>query len=88
MTTKYNIGQQVWCISENHLIKDTIDFIAIDSAGINYCTKKYEEQFTEDLVFDNPADATIAWMELNDLAIEIPHIKTSVVAVIKPLESN
>lgn len=84
MTTKFDLNQQVWCVAEDILIKGTIDFItASDKYGIAYCIPEYDEEFSEDFVFDNPSDATLAWMELNNLTLD-----TFVVATIKPLESN
>lgn len=88
MTTKYDIGQQVWCVSKDCMFTTKVDYISISAEQITYMFEYIDDEFTEDSVFDNSFDATLAWMELNDLAIEIPHIKTSVVAVIKQLESN
>lgn len=42
-----------------------------------------EDEVAEDMVFDNPSDATIAWMDINNLELD-----TFVIATIKPLESN
>lgn len=89
MITKFDIGQQVWCVTADAVFTDTINWITIESDDIiNYFFEGSDDGFLEDTLFADKIDAATYWLHLNGITIDSDlDIKATVTSVLKQMES-
>ena len=75
MTTKYNIGQEVYIALPELLTRDKINYITIDDEdeiqyGLSYLDDKVDFVL-EEHIFDDKKEALLSFMKINNLDIKL-----------------